>query len=258
MGDSLPLARQVAIVTGGASGIGRAICQRLCVEGARVAVVDQNEAGAEETVARLDGPGAADSVALRADVSSPSDVQKVVSAVADRLGTPAILVNDAAITKMGRIWDISDEDWDRVMAVNLRGVFLFCKAVAPLMVEAEYGRIINISSGSGVRVGPGTGPYAASKAGVIAVTKSVAGEVARWGITVNAIAPGLVDTPMTRGEFGSEEAMRTFAETSSIANPMRAVLDPADIASAVAYLSLPETRYITGQTIHVNAGSFMP
>ncbi|MEE9277782.1 MAG: SDR family NAD(P)-dependent oxidoreductase [Dehalococcoidia bacterium] len=258
MSSTPAFADQVAIVTGGASGIGRAICQRLSEGGATVAAVDQNRGGAEETLTLLDGPGAAGSAAFEADVSESADVQRVVSSVREQLGAPAILVNNAAISRMGRVWELSEEDWERVMAVNLRSVFLFCKEVAPLMVEREYGRIVNISSGTAVRVGPGTGPYAASKAGVIAITKSVAGEVARWGITANAVAPGLVNTAMTRGHFGSEEALTEWAKNSSIANPMRVVLEPQDIAAAVAFLCLPEARYITGQTLHVNAGSYMP
>jgi NAD(P)-dependent dehydrogenase (short-subunit alcohol dehydrogenase family) len=126
------------------------------------------------------------------------------------------------------------------------------------MVEARYGRIVNIASGTAVRVGPGSGPYAASKAGIIALTKSVAGEVARMGITANVVAPGLTDTAMTRGQFGDEERLQQEASAGRIANPMRVVIQPEDIASAVAFLALPESRYITGQTLHVNAGSFMP
>jgi NAD(P)-dependent dehydrogenase (short-subunit alcohol dehydrogenase family) len=249
--------RQVAIVTGAAGGIGRATALRLASGGAAVAVIDQDLDRANETVrliAELDGAA----IALRADVSKSKDVAATVAAVRERLGAPAILVNNAGISRGGRIQDIREEDWDIVLAVNLRGCYLFCKEVVPLMLDAGYGRIVSISSGTGVRVGPGTGPYAASKAGVIALMKSVAGELASKGITANTVAPGLTDTPMTRGQFGDAERLRQQATTGRIANPMRVVIEPEDIAAAVAFLVGPDSRYITGQTLHVNAGSFMP
>jgi 3-oxoacyl-[acyl-carrier protein] reductase len=248
---------QVAIVTGAAGGIGRATALRLASGGAAVAVIDQDLDRANETVrliAELDGAA----IALRADVSKSKDVAATVAAVRERLGAPAILVNNAGISRGGRIQDIREEDWDLVLAVNLRGCYLFCKEVVPLMLEAGNGRIVSISSGTGVRVGPGTGPYAASKAGVIALMKSVAGELASKGITANTVAPGLTDTPMTRGQIGDAERLRQQATTGRIANPMRVVIEPEDIAAAVAFLVGPDSRYITGQTLHVNAGSFMP
>jgi NAD(P)-dependent dehydrogenase (short-subunit alcohol dehydrogenase family) len=185
-------------------------------------------------------------------------VEAAVRATAAELGAPTILVNNAGVSRGGRVQDIAESDWDFVIGVNLRGTYLFCKHVVPLMVEQQRGRIISISSGTAVRVGPGSGPYGASKAGIIALTKSVAGEVARYGITANVVAPGITDTPMTRGQFGSEEQLREEATSGRIANPMRVVIQPEDIAHAVAFLALPESRYITGQTLHVNAGSFMP
>jgi NAD(P)-dependent dehydrogenase (short-subunit alcohol dehydrogenase family) len=245
---------QVAIVTGGASGIGRAICEKFAAGGARVAVVDQHLEGARETLALLDTQG----VALEADVARVADVERVVAAAVKELGPPDIMVNNAGVSRGGRIQDISDEDWELPFAVNLKGTFYFCRQVVPLMVERRYGRIVNIASGTAVRVGPGTSPYAASKAGVIALTKSVAGEVARRGVTANVVAPGLTDTAMTRAQFGDEERLQEVAAQGGIANPMRVVIQPHDIAAAVAFLASPEARYITGQTLHVNAGSFMP
>jgi 3-oxoacyl-[acyl-carrier protein] reductase len=250
-------AGQIAIVTGAGSGIGRATARRLAADGARVAAIDLDLAGAEQTV-RLVQEGGGEALALRADVSRGEDVREAVQRVRDELGVPAILVNNAGISRGGHIWDVSEADWDLVMGVNLRGCFLFCKEVTPLMVEQRYGRIVSIASGTGVRVGPGTAPYSPSKAGVIALMKSVAGELARRGVTANSVAPGLVDTAMTRGQFGGAEQLREVAASSAIANPMRVVIEPEDVAAAVAFLASPESRYITGQTLHVNAGSFMP
>jgi 3-oxoacyl-[acyl-carrier protein] reductase len=246
---------QVAIVTGAASGIGFAVARRLAEGGSAVAVVDQNGAGAEIAASSLRALGVS-AIACQANVAESAEVRSVVEAVVANLGEPSILVNNAGISRGGRVQDISEEDWDLVLSVNLRGSFLFCKFVVPLMVEARYGRIVSIASGTAVRVGPGTSPYAASKAGVIALTKSVAGEVARMGITANVVAPGITDTAMTRGQFG--DRLEEEAASGRIANPMKVVIQPDDIASAVCYLALPESRYITGQTIHVNAGAFMP
>lgn len=253
-----PYEGQAAIVTGAASGIGLAIARRLAAGGAAVTIVDQDGAGAEAAAEELRGASGVRAQAVRADVSRSTDVRSAVERAAAEFGAPAILVNNAGISRGGRVQDIAEEDWDLVLAVNLRGCYLFCKYVVPAMVDARYGRIVNIASGTAVRVGPGSGPYAASKAGIIALTKSVAGETARMGITANVVAPGLTDTAMTRGQFGDEARLQQEAASGRIANPMRVVIQPDDIASAVAFLALPESRYITGQTLHVNAGSFMP
>lgn len=255
--SGLPLEQHVALVTGAGSGIGRAIALRLGSEGAAVAIVDRDLAGAEATAAAVREAGR-EASAHGADVSLAADVERVVGEVRKSLGLPAILVNNAGISRGGRIQDIAESDWDEVIAINLRGTYLFCKHVVPLMLEAGYGRIVNISSGTGVRVGPGTSPYSASKAGVIALTKSVAGELATRNITANVVAPGLTDTPMTRGTFGDGAMLKEMASTGRIANPMRVVIQPEDIAAAVAFFASPESRYITGQTLHVNAGSYMP
>lgn len=247
---------QVAIVTGAGSGIGRAIALRLGAEGATVVLVDQDAAGAGATLDLLTGQGAK-GLAVQADVARSADVRGAVERVRAELGEPSILVSNAGISRGGRIAQISEEDWDRTLAVNLRGCFLFCKEVAPLMAQQGYGRIVGIASSTAVRVGPGTGPYAASKAGLIALIKAVAGEYARRGVTANCVAPGLVDTPMTQALFGDAGRLRETATSGAIANPMRAVIEPADIAAAVAFFVSPESRYITGQTLHVNAGSYM-
>lgn len=248
---------RIALVTGAGSGIGRAIALRLAGDGAAVAIVDRDRAAAEATAAALRKRGQT-ATAHRADVSLGAEVERAVHEVCTQLGSPAILVNNAGISRGGRIQDITERDWDDVIAVNLRGTYLCCKHTVPLMLEGGYGRIVNISSGTGVRVGPGTSPYSASKAGIIALTKSIAGELATRNITANVVAPGLTDTPMTRGTFGDGDALKEMAKSGSIANPMRVVIQPEDIAAAAAFFASPESRYITGQTLHVNAGSYMP
>jgi NAD(P)-dependent dehydrogenase (short-subunit alcohol dehydrogenase family) len=254
--ESQPYAGQVAIVTGAASGIGRAVALRLARDGAAVALLDVQADGALATQAALP-PGARSCVAA-VDVSDAAQVRAAVEAAVAALGTPAILVNCAGISRGGPVAGLALEDWERVQAVNLRGTMLCCQAVTPLMAAAGYGRVVNISSGTGVRVGPGSAAYAASKAGVIALTKALAGELASSGVTANVVAPGITDTAMTRAAFGTREAIEAAAREGRIANPMGEVLEPEDMAAAVAFFALPESRHITGQTLHVNAGAFMP
>jgi NAD(P)-dependent dehydrogenase (short-subunit alcohol dehydrogenase family) len=257
--ESQPYAGQVALVTGAASGIGRAVALRLAREGAAVALLDIDAAGAAETerlVRALEMP--VRTVAVAVDVSDAAQVRAAVERAVAELGAPAILVNCAGISRGGPVAELEEADWDRVQAVNLRGTYLCCRAVTPRMAAAGYGRVINISSGTGVRVGPGSGAYAASKAGVIALTKALAGELAAQGVTANVVAPGVTDTAMTRGAFGTRGALEAAAREGRIANPMGVVLEPEDIAAAVAFFALPESRRITGQTLHVNAGAYMP
>ncbi|HZQ35698.1 MAG TPA: SDR family NAD(P)-dependent oxidoreductase [Dehalococcoidia bacterium] len=247
----------VAIVSGGASGIGRAIACRLARDGARVAVLDLNGAGAEQTLQQIAAAGGG-GLAVTADVSRAAAVQAAVARVRSELGEPEILVSNAGIARAARVAQIAEADWDRVLETNLKACYLLCREITPGMAARRGGRIVAIASGTAVRVGPGNGAYGASKAGLIALIKAVAAELAPDGVTANIVAPGITDTPMTRAIFGGEEALRRQASSGRIANPMRVVIEPEDIAAAVAFLAGPEARYITGQTLHVNAGAFMP
>jgi NAD(P)-dependent dehydrogenase (short-subunit alcohol dehydrogenase family) len=252
MTEPQPLAGQVAWVTGAASGIGRAIAARLAREGARVAVIDLDGRAAAAAAAELGG------AAVQCDVADEDSVKAAVRELEARAGPPDILVNAAGIAHREPVAAHSEKGWQRVLAVNLSGPFHLTRAVLGGMMGRRRGRIVNISSGSGVRVGAGVAAYGASKGGLIAFTRGVANEAAASGVTVNAIAPGLVDTPMTRALYGDAAALGATAQSSAIANPMGIVLEPEDIAHAVAFLCHPASRAITGQVLHVNAGALMP
>jgi 2-hydroxycyclohexanecarboxyl-CoA dehydrogenase len=249
MGD---LDDRTAWVTGGASGIGRATVARLADEGAHVGVLDMDEAGAVEVAARYDGGG------VRCDVADPRSVDAAVGVLVERVGVPDILVNAAGISMSAPVAVHDEASWERVMAVNLTGAFHVTRAVLGGMIERGYGRIVNVASGTAVRVSPGAAAYAASKAGLIALTKAVALEGAAHSVTANAVAPGLVDTPMTRRLMPTDEALSTAATSSPIANPMGTVLSPDDIAHAIHFLCQTRSGRITGQVLHVNAGALMP
>jgi NAD(P)-dependent dehydrogenase (short-subunit alcohol dehydrogenase family) len=241
---------KVALVTGAGQGIGRATARRLAQEGAAVGVLDVNDDAAEAAASELMNAGAR-AVFVQADVSSPEQVERGVEAIRAKLGPIAILANIAGI--YGRHDPIRDQDlanWNRVLSINLNGPFLCSKAVLPGMLEARWGRIINISSSQALRPRARVGPYAASKAAVIGFTKAFALEVARAGITVNAIAPSVVDTAMPR-ENSPEERLRQQAQE----NPMGRIGQPEDIAALVAFLASEDAAYITGQTIACGGGA---
>jgi NAD(P)-dependent dehydrogenase (short-subunit alcohol dehydrogenase family) len=249
---SRPLAGQIAWVTGAASGIGRAIARRLTADGARVGVIDLNADAAAEVAREIGGVSAA------CDVSDEGSVAAAASALESGLGAPDILVNAAGVAHREDVAGHSEKGWQRTLAINLSGPFHFMRIALGGMIQRRRGRIVNISSGSGVRVGAGVAAYGASKGGLIALTRGAANEAAAAGVTVNAVAPGLVDTPMTRGLYGGASDLGATARSSAISNPMGIVLEPEDIAHAVAFLCHPDSRGITGQVLHVNAGALMP
>ncbi len=253
MADDLePLRDRVAWVTGAASGIGRAIAYKLAEQGARLGVIDLVEEAAVQVAEKLGG------TAIACDVSDAEAVHRACRELEQRVGPPDILVNAAGVAHGEAVAGHNEESWRRVLDINLTGPFHFTREVLAGMMERGFGRIVNISSGSGVRVGAGSAAYGASKGGLIAFTRGVANEAAAAGVTANAVAPGLVDTPMTRQAMGDAEQLASVARSSNIANPMGIVLQPEDIAHAVAFLCHPDSRGITGQVLHVNGGSIMP
>jgi 3-oxoacyl-[acyl-carrier protein] reductase len=242
---------QVAIVTGAGRGIGHAIAVRLASEGARVACVSRSVENAKRTADELNIARANSAKPYSVDVANHLDVQTIGEEILEDFGKVDILVNNAGVTRDGLSMRMSVEDWDIVINTNLRGAFNFVQAVQRSMVKQRSGRIINISSVIGLIGNAGQTNYAASKAGLIGFTKSLARELASRNITVNAVAPGFIVTDMT-GRL-SEEIQKSI--TSRI--PLSRVGEPLDVANVVAFLASGEASYITGQTICVDGGIVM-
>lgn len=241
---------KVTIVTGAGRGIGRGIVEKLAAEGAKVVVSDVDEESARETAEAIGG-GA---VGLRADVTSKESVEAMMAEVADRFGRVDVLVNNAGWDKVEPFLKSNESDWERVIAINLYGTLHCCKAVLPVMVEQEYGKVVNIGSDAG-RVGSsGEAVYSAAKGGIIAFTKTLAREMARYKINVNCICPGPADTPLF-AEIGEENPKLKEALQKAI--PFRRLALPQDLANAVAFLASDEAGYITGQTLSVSGGLTM-
>jgi len=239
---------EIALVTGASRGIGAAIAARLAGDGARVIGTATTEAGAMrigESLARSGGRGAV------LDVASQPSIDALVGDIEAKEGAISILCNNAGITRDMLLLRMKSDDWDAVMQTNLASVFRLSKAVLRAMIKARKGRIINISSVVAATGNPGQANYAAAKAGMLGFTKSLAREVGSRGITVNAVAPGFIDTDMTRG---LDEAQRAALYAQI---PLGRLGQPADIAAAVAFLAGPQAAYITGETLHVNGGMYM-
>jgi 3-oxoacyl-[acyl-carrier protein] reductase len=241
------LTGQTALVTGASRGIGRAIALQLASCGASIAAVARTLQGLEGTLAAIrEAGGSAEGYA--ANVGSSVDVAAVVEAVEAKFGKVHVLVNNAGVTKDGLFLRMEDDAWQEVIDTNLKGTFLFCKAVGALMMRARYGRIINVSSISGLKGNPGQANYSASKAGVIGFTRTIARELGSRGITVNAVAPGFIITDMT--DVLPEKIKSEVKEHV----PVRRLGNPEDIADLVCYLAGPGAGYITGQVIAVDGG----
>ena len=245
-----------ALVTGAGSGIGRATAVLLAQLGAQVVCVDVNEDGLDGTLALITengGHGETESV----DVSVPAQVAQLMTR-ADTLGSGlSVVANIAGVLGETSIADTSDEEFERVLAVNLRGVFLCCREAVRVMRPRRHGSIVSMASAIVARAVPGYGPYGVSKGGVVALTQAVAIENSGFGIRANAVAPGFTVTPMTVGRRPPEEREQ-FAATLAANIPLQRAGAPEDIAYAVAYLASDAASFVTGQTLHINGGTVMP
>ncbi|HTP00582.1 MAG TPA: 3-oxoacyl-[acyl-carrier-protein] reductase [Anaerolineales bacterium] len=248
MPDSLTLENRVAIVTGGGRGIGRAIALEFARRGASVLVNDKS--GESVVCAEINDAGGKASC-LKADISDFAEAQSLIKFAIDTFGDLHILVNNAGITRDGLILTMSEDDWDKVMAVNLKGTFNCSKAAVKHMIRKRYGRIINISSVAGQMGNAGQTNYASSKAGVIGFTKSLAREVASRSVTVNAIAPGFVDTEILKAM--SPEILEAAVKLVPLGRKGK----PEEIGYAAAFLASEEAAYITGQVLGVDGGMAM-
>jgi NAD(P)-dependent dehydrogenase (short-subunit alcohol dehydrogenase family) len=248
--------QQVAVVTGAAAGLGKAIATRLAADGATVALVDLDEAGLKATVEELAATGAK-VLAITANVGSADDVERVVKTTEADLGPISLLVNNAGIAVIKPYLQCTDEDFDRQISVNLRGTHLFLSRILPGMVERRRGAVVNISSVAAIHVTAPHAGYAASKAGIIALTQDVAFEVARHGVRVNCVAPGLIAVPpsATKQPYLQEQAGSARRVTTPTTTRPLGFGQPEDIANAVAFLLSDQARFIIGQTLKVAGGS---
>lgn len=246
----MKLAGKVAVVTGGARGIGKAICEALAADGAKLAIVDIVEPVAVQAAADFTAKGI-EARAFVANVAKVADVEKMTDDIMAAFGRIDILVCNAGITRDALLIRMKEEDWDAVLAVNLKGTFNCIKAVARPMMKARTGKIVNIASVVGLIGNAGQANYSASKAGVIGLTKTAARELAPRHINVNAVAPGFIQTEMTA--HLSEEAKNAFLRNIPLSRPGTA----EDVAKAVRFLAGEESDYLTGQVLHVDGGLVM-
>jgi 3-oxoacyl-[acyl-carrier protein] reductase len=245
--------QRVAVVTGAARGIGAATAARLARDGMAVAVVDLTESDAQETVQALTSAGGR-AMAVGADVSDADQVSAAVERIAGELGAPTVLVNNAGVTRDNLLFKMTDDDWDRVMQVHLRGSFLMTRAVQKHMTEAGWGRIVNLSSTSALG-NRGQANYATAKAGLQGFTKTLAIELGRFGVTANAIAPGFIVTDMTRAtaaRIGQE--WEPYVQARAAAIPVQRAGEPDDIAHTVSFLVSEGAGFVSGQVIYVAGG----
>lgn len=241
---------QVAVVTGGARGIGKAIAEALAGKGVNLVIADISLEQAKDTSAELERLGVK-TMPVKLDVSKSDEVTKIFEDISKNFGRIDILVNNAGVTKDGLIMRMKEEDWDAVININLKSVFLCSKEAIKVMAKQRYGRIINIASVVAFMGNPGQANYSASKAGIIGLTKTTAKEYASRDITANAVAPGFITTAMTDAlpENVKDEMKRAI--------PLGRFGTTEDVANAVVFLASPEAGYITGQVIHVNGGMYM-
>ncbi|MHB8911884.1 MAG: 3-oxoacyl-ACP reductase FabG [Lysobacter sp.] len=246
---NFPLSGEIALVTGASRGIGAAIADELAAQGATVIGTATSDAGANAIGERLAARGGSGRVL---DVADAASVEAVIDGIVKDIGAISILVNNAGITRDNLLMRMKDEDWQAILDTNLTSVFRTSKAVMRAMMKARKGRIINIASVVGVTGNAGQANYAAAKAGIIGFSKSMAREIGSRGVTVNVVAPGFIDTDMTRSL--PEDAKNAMLGQIALGR----LGEPADIARAVAFLAGPSAAYITGETLHVNGGMYMP
>ena len=244
----MDISNRVALVTGSGRGIGRAIALKLAEVGATVVINDVGEASPVDSVVEEIKAMNRESLAILADVSQSSDVDRMVETAVATYGRVDILVNNAGITRDQLVLRMSDEDWDKVMNINLKSVFLCTRAVLRNMIKQRWGRIINMASIVGIVGNAGQANYASAKAGIIGFTRTTAKEVASRGITANAIAPGFIDTGMT------QQLQEDWKRELQKRIPLGYFGTPRDVAEAVAFLASEEARYITGQVLNVDGG----
>jgi 3-oxoacyl-[acyl-carrier protein] reductase len=247
----MELANEIALVTGASRGLGSAIALELAGLGARVVGTATAQRGADAITASLSGQQL-NGFGLVLDVTDPGSVRALVDEMSARFGAPTILVNNAGVTGDSLLLRMKDEEWDRIIDTDLSSVYRMCKACLRAMIRARHGRIVNITSIIGCTGNAGQSNYAAAKAGMVGFTKSLAHEVGPRGITVNAVAPGFIDTDMTRTL--SEDQRRGLAERI----PLQRFGSVTDVANVVAFLVSSRAAYITGTTVHVNGGMYMP
>jgi 3-oxoacyl-[acyl-carrier protein] reductase len=242
------MVNRTALVTGAAQGIGRAVARRLACEGASVILADRNEEVLHTTLQELRAePGELQVSGEVLDVTDSSQVSEVVGRIREERGTVDILVNNAGIVRDGWVDQLQDDAWDAVLAVNLTGAFHCCRAVVPAMKERGYGRMVNVSSRSWMG-NPGQANYSAAKAGLVGLTRTLALELVRFGITANAVAPGLIDTPLARG---LPDKVR---ESLVRAQPGGRMGTAGEVAAVVAFLASQESSFVTGQVVNVCGG----
>jgi NAD(P)-dependent dehydrogenase (short-subunit alcohol dehydrogenase family) len=243
---------RTAVVTGGGSGLGRSICLKLAVDGHRVAVLDVNDDGAEAVAAEIRAAGGA-AESMGVDVSDESAVESAFARVRDVLGPVEIMVTSAAIAGFTRFDRITLDEWNRYLAVNLTGTFLCARAALTDMVTAHWGRIVTISSAAGQQGAPAQGHYSATKGGVIAMTKTIALDYARRGVTANSVAPFVIDSPLLRQQQQDGKLPATEVLTQTI--PARKLGDGEDVAAVCSFLCSDGAGYVNGQVIGVNGGA---
>jgi 3-oxoacyl-[acyl-carrier protein] reductase len=247
----------VALVTGAAGGIASKTVERLAGAGCDIVAVDVDRAEAEKIASAVEAKGRR-GVAIEADLVDAAAVERAVARALEELGRIDVLVNAVGVGGVAEIPGHPEDLWDRILGINLKSVFLICREVLPHMTERGSGRIVTVTSRAAYQSSGGTAAYAASKGGLLAFTRVLAVEAGPYGVTVNNVAPGTTLTPMTKDFYGGPDGYREEATRSGVVVEPKRLVSPDEIAGAVLYLCGPESDYITGTTIHVNGGSFIP